>query len=71
MKFLRSVAGSYLLDSKRYTKARNHFNVYDLNEQTENQEKNWYGHILRMNENRLAKELLNYKPEGHRAIGRP
>ena len=31
----------------------------------------WAGHILRMNEERTAKRIFYYKPEGKRAQGRP
>jgi hypothetical protein len=32
---------------------------------------NWREHIQRMDDNRLPKNILNYKPEGRRNIGRP
>ena len=32
---------------------------------------NWTEHIQRMDDNRLSKKNLNYKPEGRRNIGRP
>ena len=32
---------------------------------------NWHEHILRMPNNRLPKELLNYRPIGRRDSGRP
>jgi hypothetical protein len=54
MKSLRSVARFALQDFKRNTEIRNHL---------ENQNRN-YEHVLRMDENKLPKILLNYKPEG-------
>ena len=31
----------------------------------------WAGHVLRMDENRNPKKIINYKPDGKRAVGRP
>jgi hypothetical protein len=31
----------------------------------------WTGHVLRTKETRNPKRILNYKPEGTRAVGRP
>ena len=31
----------------------------------------WLGHVERMSEERVPKKVLNYKPDGHRAVGRP
>jgi hypothetical protein len=36
-----------------------------MNDEIEKQKKNWHEHIPRMDENRLLKRLLNYKPEGY------
>ena len=32
---------------------------------------NWRKHIQRIDDNKLPKTILNYKPEGRRNIGRP
>ena len=31
----------------------------------------WYGHVMRMEETRLAKRHLQWKPRGRRPVGRP
>ena len=31
----------------------------------------WYNHALRMPEERITKQALNWKPEGRRRVGRP
>ena len=31
----------------------------------------WYGHVLRMSDERLPKQALNWRPDGRRRIGRP
>ena len=32
---------------------------------------NWREHIQRMDDNKLPKKIVNYKPEGRKNIGRP
>jgi hypothetical protein len=53
------------------TDIQNLLNIYNLSEEIENQKRNWYEHILRMDENRLPKIPLKYKPEGHTGTGKP
>jgi hypothetical protein len=36
-----------------------------MNDKVEKQEENWHEHTPRMDEKRLLKVLLNYKPEGY------
>lgn len=71
MRFLRSVAGYTLLDQKRSTDIRTELEIFNLNDRLTSQKKNWKEHILRMNEDRFPKKILNYRPEGRRNVGRP
>jgi hypothetical protein len=65
-------AGYTLLDKKRSTHIRSELKIFNLTERIETQKENWYEHILRVIA-RLPEILLlvNYKPRGHRGIGRP
>jgi hypothetical protein len=47
----------------------NLLNVYDVNEEIEDEKACGYEHSFRMEENRLQKACLNYKP-GYRRTGR-
>jgi hypothetical protein len=68
MKSLRSLAGFTLLDSKGNTEIRDQTHICNLNKEIKHG-KNWYGRMdifLRMDKYRPPKNLLSYKPEGHR-----
>ena len=71
MKFLRAVAGVTLLDHQRNEDIRNQLNIFNMTEQIITQKQNWYTHLQRMNEERLPKIILNYRPTGRRDVGRP
>ncbi|PSN57671.1 hypothetical protein C0J52_05405 [Blattella germanica] len=66
MKFLRYVAGYSLTDHMRSDYIRDQLNVYNLNDKISNNKQNWHGHILRMPNNRSAKQAI-----GARGISRP
>ena len=46
-------------------------NIFNINDKLTQYKINWREYIQRMNDNRLPKIILNYKPEGRRNIGRP
>ena len=68
MRFLRSVAGLSL----RSVDIKNDLHIYryNLNERIKSNKINWYHHVQRMDENRLSKIILQYKPQGRRDIRR-
>ena len=70
MKCLRPVAGYTLLDKKRSSDIREQLGIFNINDKLTQYKTNWREHIQRMDDNRLPKKLLNYKPEGRRNIGR-
>ena len=45
--------------------------IFNINDKLTQYKINWRERIQRMDDNRLPKKILNYKPEGRRNIGRP
>jgi hypothetical protein len=46
-------------------------NIYPVNDTVEQYCNNWFEHINRMQDTRLPKRVLLYRPSGKRDIGRP
>ena len=44
---------------------------FNINDKLTQYKINWRKYIQRMDNNRLPKNILNYKPEGRKNIGRP
>ena len=70
MRFLRPMAG-YTLWDKTSSDIREQLGIFNISDKLTQYKINWREHIQRMDDNRLPKKLLNYKPEGRRNIGRP
>ena len=66
MRFLRPMAGYTLLDKKRSSDIREQLGIFNINDKLPQYKINWREHIQRMDDNRLPKKKLNYKPEGRR-----
>ena len=67
--FLRPTAGYTLLDKKeRSSDIREQLGIFYINDKLTQYKINWREHIQRMDDNRLPKNILNYKPEGRRNI---
>ena len=49
----------------------NNNNIVNINNKLKQYKINWRQHIQRMDDNRLSKNILNYKLKGRRNIGRP
>ena len=62
MRFLRSVKGYTRLDKIRSEVTR---------KELEKHKQKWINHVERMDNTRLPKHALNYKPRGRRDRGRP
>ena len=45
--------------------------MFNINDKLTQYKINWMEHTQRMDDNRLPENILNYKPEGRRNIGRP
>ena len=71
MKVLRLIRGVTMLDRMRNTKVREDLQVELLLDSIERSKLRWFGHVPRMEESRLPKRYLKWKPRGKRPFGRP
>jgi hypothetical protein len=71
MRFLRSVAGYRLIYHRRNEDIREELQIIDTNSRTKDYQIKWLQHLERMEQNRISKLLLNYKPRGRRDQERP
>ena len=71
MGFLRRVKGVTRLHKKRNTEIRNSLNIEPLLLRIERSQLRWYGHVMRMPQERLVKQILQATPTGKRPVGRP
>ncbi|PSN53508.1 hypothetical protein C0J52_16750, partial [Blattella germanica] len=69
--FLRSVPGYTILDHQRNEHVHHQLNMPNLNESIKKNKQNWYEHIKIMGKNRIPRKMIDYKPRGHRNVGRP
>jgi hypothetical protein len=65
------VAGYRLIDQRRNEGIREELQIIDINSRIKDYHINWLQHLERMEQNRIPKLLLNYKPRGRRYQGRP
>jgi len=71
MRFLRSVTGNTRLDKIRSKVVRKELEISAIQDVRLKYEQNWINHLERMDNTRLPKHTLNYKPRGRRDRGRP
>lgn len=71
MKFLRSMIGKTRKDRMRNEDVRNEVGIGKLTERIEKSKLRWFGHVKRMEENRIPRQMLEAKLEGKRPRGRP
>lgn len=71
MKFLRSIAGKTRYDRVRNEDIREITKQELIKTEMENRQLSWYGHIMRMDRNRLVKKVLETGRMGKRKRGRP
>jgi hypothetical protein len=62
MRFLRSAAGYRLIDHRRNEELREEIQIIDINSRIKDYQIKWLQHLERMEQNRISKLLLNYKP---------
>ena len=71
MRFLRSVKGYTSLDKTRSEVIRKELEISGIQDVRPKYKQNWINHLERMDNARLPKHALNYKPRGRRDRGRP
>ena len=71
MRFLRSVTGYIRLDKIRSEVIRKELDISRIQDVILKYKQNWINHLERMDNTRLPKHALNYKPRGRRDRGRP
>jgi len=71
MLFLRSVAGYTRLDKIRSEATRKELEISAMHDVGLKYKQNWINDLERMDNTRLPKHNLNYKPRGRRDRGRP
>jgi hypothetical protein len=71
MKYLRRTARYTFLNHKRNENILEELHVTPLEGKLCTYIHKWFQHVHRMEDNRLPKQLLNYRPKGRRQPGRP
>jgi hypothetical protein len=71
MRFLRSVKGYTKLDKIRSEVIKKELKISGIQDVRSKSKQNWINHFERMDNTRLPKHALNYKPGGRIARGRP
>jgi len=71
MRFLRSVREYTRLDKIRKEVMRNELEISGMHDVRSTCKQNWINHLERMDNTRLPKHALDYKPRGRRDRGRP
>ena len=70
-RFLRSVKGYTRLDKIRSEVIRKELEISGIQDVRSKHKQNWINRLERMDNTRLLKHVLNYKPRGRRDRGRP
>ena len=68
---MSSLSGVALRDRITSEKIRKQWKVEKIIDDIQNYQQKWNQRILRMPENRLPRESLQYHPQGKRDLGRP
>ena len=71
MRFLKSVKGYTRLDKIRSEVIRKELEISGTQDVRAKYKQNWINYLERMDNTRLPKHALNYKPRGRRDRGRP
>ena len=71
MRFLRSVKGYTRLDKMKSEVIRKELETSGIQDVRSKYKQNWINHLERMDNTRLPKHALKYKPRGRKDRGRP
>ena len=71
MKVLRLIKGVTLFDKQRNEDIRRELGVKSVLDVIQQTQLRWYGHVMRMDNSRLPKKWLDWKPQSKRSVGRP
>ena len=71
MRFLRDIKNKTKLDKIRNTTIREQLKQQDLLGMIEKKQLQWYGHVTRMENNRIPKQVHEARPIGNKSRGRP
>ena len=71
MRVLRLIRGVSRIERMRNTTIRQQLGVESVLDIVERGRLRWYGHVMRMGEERLPRQLLDWIPDGRRPVGRP
>lgn len=71
MKYLRKIAEVTKFDRIRSEDIRTSLEQEPITKKIENRQLSWFGHILRMDQNRLTKKVISAKPNYKKRRGRP
>jgi hypothetical protein len=71
MKCLRRIAGKTRRDGIRNERISEDLGQEGIENRLVKRQLKWYGHVVRMGEERKPKQCLEARPEGRRPIGRP
>ena len=71
MRFLRSVKGYTRLDKIRREVLSKELEISGIQDVGSKHKQKWFNHLERMDNTRLPKHDLNFKPRGRRDRGRP
>jgi hypothetical protein len=69
--FKRSVKGCTRPDKIRNKDIRKELGVFSINDRIRRYRQDWLEHVERMEEGRVLKQALWYRPKGRRDPGRP
>ena len=71
MKYLRRVVGKTKRDRIRNTLIRDQTKTKEIKTKIQTNQLRWFGHVNRMDDNRIAKSVYHAKTQGKRPKGRP